>query len=141
MNCLYILLISTTGEYTVHDVNGSPITGGGEDLLSFCGHQFGEDTVGDWALYHHGAAEGVGQHQIIGLSHEGFAGRGFSRFDFLTKSAINVDTAQGGPSEVFHFNAPTGQYVGPTFSFPGQAGTSDLVDSFHVYYDPQSATQ
>jgi len=138
MDCLYILLISTKGAYTVHDGNGDPITGGGEQVLSFCGATFGEDTSGVWSLYHDGSAEGLGPDQLIALSHEGFGGRGFFRFDFLTQDAMDVDTARGGPSQVFHFQAPDGEYVGPTFSFPNQAGTTDLVDSLHVYYDPQS---
>lgn len=131
LGCTALALVSTAGNYHVTDYWGNPLTGGGEDVLGFCGYTFGWDTTGYWFKYHDGDAEGAPPNSLIGLSHEE-GHQAFARFEFLTKGPFNVDGANGGHSEVYHFFQ--GEYDGPTFSFPDQAWTEDKVDSFHVYH-------
>lgn len=131
LGCTALLLISTTGNYRVPDYWGNNLTGGGEDVLGFCGYWFGSDTAGYWFKYHDGDAEGAPANSLIGLSHED-GHLAYARFEFLTKGAFHVDGANGGHSEVYHFFQ--GEYDGPTFSFPAEAWTTTKVDSFHVYH-------
>jgi hypothetical protein len=133
-NCDELLLISTASSYSVADQWGGTLRGGGEDVLGFCASALGWDTSGYWFLYHDGSAQGMPSDALIGLSHEG-GKKGFNRFDFLTDGAFAVDSANGGHSEVFRFMPKSGEYVGPTFSFPEEAKTVDKIDSFSVYYE------
>lgn len=131
LGCTALLLVSTAGNYRVPDYWGNNLTGGGEDVLGFCGYWFGEDTYGYWFKYHDGDAEGAPANSLIGLSHED-GPLAYARFEFLTKGAFHVDGANGGHSQVYHFFQ--GEYDGPTYSFPDEAWTTDKVDSFHVYH-------
>jgi hypothetical protein len=83
-----------------------------------------------------GSGEGITRWQRLGLMPTGSMPKFADSTDWYVVSFNGSGTV--GPSEVFHFYAPNREYRGPTFSFPNQAGTTDLVDSFHVYYDPQS---
>lgn len=131
LGCWPLMLISTAGDYTVPDMWGNDLSGGGEDVLGFCAYWLGWDTAGYWFKYHDGDAEGAPANSIIGLSHED--GRlAFARFEFLTKGPFHVDGANGDHSEVYHFFQ--GEYDGPTYSFPDQAWTTDKADSFTVYH-------
>jgi hypothetical protein len=132
MDCRRLFLISTAGNYRVQDAGGNPLNGGGEDVLGFCASRVGGDTAGSWFLYHDGSAEGLPRDALIGLHHE-VGRRAFGRFEFLTGGPFHVDTADGGPSEVFNFFSQTGRYEGPTFSFPDMTEATDRVDSFTVH--------
>lgn len=131
LGCTALLLISTAGAYTVPDQWGNDLSGGGEDVLGFCGYWFGWDTAGYWFLYHDGSAEGAPTNSLVGLSHED--GRlAFARFEFLTKGWFDVDTANGGQSDVFYFF--DGEYHGPAYNFMSAAWATDNADSFTVYH-------
>jgi hypothetical protein len=134
MDCARLFLISTAGNYRVDDAWGNPLTGGGEDVLGFCATWTGPDTAGWWFLYHDGSAEGLPHNALIGLNHE-VGRKAFSRFEFLTSGPFHADAADGGPSEVFNFFGQTGQYGGPTFSFPAMTEATDVVDSLTVHED------
>lgn len=130
--CLALVLISTVGNYRVHDAWGNDITGGGEDVLGFCGSWFGPDTAGYWFVYHDGSAEGAPKNSIIGLDHQD-GGKAYARFEFLTKGPFNVDTAHGNHSMVYNFFGQTGEYAGPTFDF-ADLWVTNKVDSFSVHH-------
>jgi hypothetical protein len=132
LDCTHLLLISTAGAYQVADAWGAPLRGGGEDVLGFCASQLGRATTGYWFRYHDGAAEGLPANALIGLDHED-GRRAFARFEFMTNGAIDVDKAQGNHSEVFNFFGQTGQYAGPTFSFPATTAITHQIDSFTVH--------
>lgn len=132
-DCQKLILLSTVGGYRVGDAWGAPLAGGGEDVLGFCAASMGWDTAGYWFVYHDGSAEGLPRNSLIGLAHE--EGRvAYSRFNFLTKGAFAADEAAGGASEVFEYFGQTGAYRGPRFSFPDSLGTTDKVDSLHIFY-------
>lgn len=132
-DCGQVMLLSTNGAYSVPNVWGGWLTGGGEDLIGFCGSSFGWDTVGGFFPYHDGSAEGAPANSINALAHED-ARTAFNRFDFMTKGDFNVDDAHGGASDVFQFWAQTDMYKGPLFSIDDDLGIWDKVDSFHIYY-------
>ena len=130
--CAALLLISTAGAYRVSDAWGNPLSGGGEDVLGFCMTNSGSSTAGYWFLYHDGSAEGLPANALVGLDHQ-VGRRAFGRFELLTGKPIAVDAAHGGPSEVFNFTSQTGEYDGPTFSFPELTNADDPVDSFTLH--------
>uniref|UniRef100_UPI0035B41063 hypothetical protein n=1 Tax=Promineifilum sp. TaxID=2664178 RepID=UPI0035B41063 len=132
-SCARMALISTVGAYRVPDGAGGWLSGGGEDVLAFCGSRFGADTAGTWFPYHDGSAEGLPRNALIALAHEETR-KGFDRFNFLTQGAFAADRANGSHSEVFEYLGHNGQYRVPLFSFPDRAGTTDRIDSFHIYY-------
>jgi hypothetical protein len=131
LNCLELLLISTSGAYSVPGAWGNPLTGGGEDVLGFCADSVFEDTSGYWFLYHDGGAEGAPANSIVGLSHED-GQLAYARFEFLTKGSFWADSANGGLSDVFYFF--DGAYNGPTYNFMNAAWATDHADSFTVYH-------
>jgi hypothetical protein len=133
-DCYELLLVSTSGAYTVPDEWGNDFSGGGEDVLGFCASGLGWYTYGYWFLYHDGSANGMPSNALIGLNHEDL-NQAFNRFDFMTNGPFSVDTADGSHSEVFRFLPNTDEYIGPTFSFPDSTDVTDKIDSFTVYYD------
>ncbi len=132
LGCLQLGLVSTAGAYRVPDQWGGVIRGGGEDVLGFCGWEFGPHTAGYWFLYHDGSAEGAPANALIGLDHQD-GRQAYARFEFLTKGWFDADTAQGDHSMVFNYFGQTGEYAGPTFDFRS-AGATDRVDSFSVHH-------
>lgn len=125
--CLYNILISTQGPGRVSNAGEPAIIFSGEDVLSFCATNLGDNTAGFWSLLLDGSAEGMPRNSTtsISVSEDG------NTMYLTTRATFNVDSATGGHSMIYAYDFATEAFSGPYF-IAADHGFPRHVNALHV---------